>query len=333
MKSIVLALIALASTASFAAAQGDANAGKALWEGPALFCRNCHGTSGEGAFGPDLAGRKLSVAHFAHAVRKPWGIMPGYVESQISDKEFADLVAYFDGLPAVKTPGKWRFEVPAGAPRGQLVSLNSGCGQCHGPILNGPRSHIGAVNMDFGNFRNLVYNHVSGQTQHVARLGEKMPIRVRMGNYSPTRMWDYQLEEIFNWARDLGPRARIVSRLSAGTAAANGVTYALSVENGALPGLGRTAEDLTIRLIVPNGINVVAATGEGYKGVHMDEKEKANVAEWALPRIAPKDKQAYTITLSKAGTAADNLRGQVRWTKPTVKTGPFDQANIAPAPL
>jgi hypothetical protein len=49
--------------------------------------------------------------------------------------------------------------------------------------------------------------------------------------------------------------------------------------------------------------------------------------------MAPKDKQALTITLSRAGTAADNLRGSVRWTKPAVKTGPFDEANINAAPL
>ncbi|MGH9147604.1 MAG: hypothetical protein ACRD1Q_12905 [Vicinamibacterales bacterium] len=32
-------------------------------------------------------------------------------------------------------------------------------------------------------------------------------------------------------------------------------------------------------------------------------------------------------------TAADNVRGSVRWTKPTVKTGPSDSVNIAPAPV
>ena len=71
----------------------------------------------------------------------------------------------------------------------------------------------------------------------------------------------------------------------------------------------------------------------GYQGVRMDEKAKRNAAVWTVPRMAPKDKQSFTITLSRAGTAADNLRGSVRWTKPTVKTGPFDEANINPAPL
>ena len=85
---------------------------------------------------------------------------------------------------------------------------------------------------------------------------------------------------------------------------------------------------------MPCGLaNVVSATGDGYQGVRRDEQAKGNVAVWRVPRMAPKDHQTYTITLSRAGTAADNLRGTVSWTKPAVKAGPSDSANIAPAPL
>ena len=127
MHKIFAALLMLPLGHGMALAQspaGDAQAGKAFWDGPASQCRNCHGTNGEGAFGPDLAGRKMTVAQFTHAVRKPWGIMPAYIDSQITEAEIANLVAYFDGLPAVKEPGKWRFTVPANAPRGQVISLN-----------------------------------------------------------------------------------------------------------------------------------------------------------------------------------------------------------------
>jgi nucleoid-associated protein YgaU len=77
---------------------------------------------------------------------------------------------------------------------------------------------------------------------------------------------------------------------------------------------------------------VVKTTGNGYQGVRRDEQAKAEVAVWRLPRIAPKERQSYTITLSRAGTGSDNLKGTVRWTKPVVKTGPADEANIAPPP-
>src|SRR5204863_7711052 len=97
MKKLLLSLLMLPLAQSVAfAQQGDAAAGKAYWdrEAPrATACRNCHGTNAEGAFGPDLAGRGLNVAQVIRAVRQPWGIMPAFVESQMSDKDAADLTA------------------------------------------------------------------------------------------------------------------------------------------------------------------------------------------------------------------------------------------------
>src|SRR5262249_58647470 len=104
----------------------------------------CHGSAGEGAFGPDLAGRGLSAAQVVRAVRQPWGIMPAFVESQLSDQDAADLAAYFASLPKPAEPGKWRFEVPAGAPPGQANLINMGRGQCHGVTFNEPRRKMGA---------------------------------------------------------------------------------------------------------------------------------------------------------------------------------------------
>jgi mono/diheme cytochrome c family protein len=335
MKKVIVALFVLPLTQSLAFAQGgDAQAGKALWDGPATQCKNCHGANGEGAFGPDLAGRKLTVAQFTHAVRRPWGIMPAFIESQISNAEIANLVAYFDGLPSVAQPGKWRFEVPANAARGQAVLISVGCGQCHGPQLAGPRSNMGAVDMDFDWLKALVYNHTTAFPEHTKRLDENFTLRVRMGNFNPMRVYESQLREIYDWAKnDVGFRARVVTRLSKGVPGEKGVTYTLKVENGGLPGKGFTVEDATVRLIIPADSEVLATTGEGYKGVSKDEQAKANVAVWQAPRMAPKGEQSYTITLSKAGTAADNVRGDVRWSRPSVKTGPFDTAPINPAPL
>jgi hypothetical protein len=68
--------------------------------------------------------------------------------------------------------------------------------------------------------------------------------------------------------------------------------------------------------------------------VHTDDKTKASLAVWQLPRNAPKDQERITVTLSKAATSAANLRGQIRWAKPAPKTGPSqDAVDIAPAPL
>jgi cytochrome c553 len=340
MKKLAVAMLLLPLAQGGASAQtfaGSPANGKAYWEREAprvTACRNCHGGSGEGAFGPDLAGRGLNTAQFARAVRQPWGIMPAFVESQLNDQDAADLAAYFASLPKVAEPGKWRVEVPAGASPGQANMINMGCGQCHGANLNGPRGNMGAVNMDFDYFANLVYNHTTAMPQHRAVLGQNAT-NLDMGNYSRTRLSEQTLRSIYFWARDeIGVRVPLGAALSKGEAGPSGVTYTLTVTNNGLQGKGVIAEGLTVSLNVPPETAVVAATGTGYQGVRTDEKTKATVATWLLPRSAPKDQERITITLSKAATAAANLRGEVRWAKPGPKVGPSaDNVVIAPAPL
>src|ERR1700716_3691642 len=116
---VALLLLPLAQGGASAQTAGDPAAGKAYWEREApaaTACRNCHGAQGQGAFGPDLAGRGLNAAQVVQAVRKPWGAMPALAQSQMRHQQAADLAAYFASLPKVAEPGKWRFEVPPGAP-------------------------------------------------------------------------------------------------------------------------------------------------------------------------------------------------------------------------
>jgi cytochrome c553 len=334
---VALMLLPLAQSGALAQVTGTPAAGKAYWDREAprvTACRNCHGTNGEGAFGPDLAGRGLNTAQFIKAVRQPWGIMPAFVPSQMSDQDAADLAAYFASLPKPAEPGKWRFEAAAGAPPGQVDLINIGCGQCHGPTFNGPRANMGAVNMDYDYFANLVYNHTTGMAPQRALLGSNAT-NLDMGDYSRARLSGETLRSIFYWARDeIGVRVPLTAALSKGEAAANGVTYTLTVANGGVQGRGVTAEGVTVSLTLPPDTTVEAATGDGYQGVRTDEKTKASVAVWQLPRSAPKDQQKFTITLSKAVTAAANFKGEVRWAKPAPKTGPsLDVVAIAPAPL
>ena len=313
---------------------GNAERGKVLWlETEHVECRECHGDNGEGALGPDLAGRKLTRAQFIHAVRKPWGVMPAYVASQISDAELVDLMAYFDTMPIVNEPGPWRRQVRAGDPRGLQVATTAGCVQCHNPTFNNGRGVMGAIKADFEWFKAIVYNHTAAYPPTRASLGEPPFERLAMGSFSPSRLPEPMLQDIWAYFVDLGFRARMQGQLSAGVPATNGVTYNLAVKNTGLEGRGLTAEDVTVTLAVPAGATVVTATGAGYEGVRRDEQAKADVAVWRVSRMAPGDRQTYTLTLSRAGTAKDNVRGTIRWMKPTVKTGPSDAEIIAPAPL
>jgi cytochrome c553 len=334
---VALLLLPLAQTAS-AQTAGDAAAGKAYWDrlAPRLTdCKDCHGLNGEGGFGPDLAGRGLNAAQIEVAVRRPWGIMPAFVESQVSDKDAADLAAYFASLPKPAAPGKWRVEVPPDAPPGQVTLITMGCGQCHGATFNGPRGNtLGAYNIDFDGFANMVYNHTTAMPAYRAALGVA-GTNLDMGNYSRTRLTLGQLRQIYFWARDeIGVRAPMTGQIAKGETGPSGVTYPVTVTNTGVQGRGVIAEGLTISLTIPADTTVVAGTGTGYQGVHTDEKTKATVATWKLPRSAPKDQEKLSVTLSKPVTATANLRGDIRWTKPSPKSGPSaDVVNIAPAPL
>jgi cytochrome c553 len=327
-----LLALPIVQSAAFGQAVGDPAAGKAYWDRVAprnVDCRNCHGGTGEGGFGPDLAGRGLSTAQVLRAVRQPWGVMPTFVASQVSDKDAADLAAYFASMPKLPEPGKWRTDVPAGAPPGQAAMINMGCGQCHTAQFQGPRGNMGAVGMDFDYFANLVYNHTTAMPQHRAVIGANVT-NLDMGNFRRERLSEQTLRQIFFWARDeAGVRVPLAGTLGKGEQGPSGVTYPLTVANNGLQGKGAIAEGVTVSLTVPPGYNVVAATGTGYQGFN------AQTATWRLPRSAPKDSEKLTITLSQPLTQQANARGTITWQTPHPRNGGTDPlpVNIAGAPI
>ena len=110
--SFVLAIV-IAQSGSGAAqgaaqAAGDPANGKAVFAFGNTSCTNCHGLEGQGGWGPDLAGRKITYDQAIKAIRNPTWRMPAFVPSQLSDKEILDMVAYWDTLPVAQTIGKWR---------------------------------------------------------------------------------------------------------------------------------------------------------------------------------------------------------------------------------
>jgi mono/diheme cytochrome c family protein len=336
MHIVFAAMVLLASLvhAASAAAQGNPEAGHTLWTGNVTECRNCHGDAGEGGFGPDLAGRRLTVEQFRHATRTPWGIMPAYTEQQVSDQDIANLVAYFDTLPGVATPGPWRVQAAPGAPaRQQLHIATVGCGQCHGPVFEDTREDAGAAGADFEWFANLVYNHTVASPEERRLSGTNPNNPIRMGNYSRARLPESLLREIWQYVSvELGLRVPISGRLSAGTPAGANVTYTLTVENAGVLGKGLTAEELSIALMLPTGSSVVNATGAGYQGIRRDPDSGADLAVWDVTRMAPKEARRYTITISPPAAGAKPLRGTVRWSKPAFGDGSTDTANINPPP-
>ena len=190
---------------------------------------------------------------------------------------------------------------------------------------------MGATNMTFDEFENLVYNHTTAIHQLRIMRGGNANGNVDMGDYNRERVTPASLRQIYNWARDdIGVRAPMAAQISKPQMGPTGASYTVSVTNAGIQGRGVIAEGVNVSLIVPAGTNVVAANGPGYQGTHMDGANM--VATWVLPRSAPGDKADLTITLSKAGTAQDNLRGNIKWAKPGPRQGQSeDVVNIAAA--
>jgi hypothetical protein len=247
--------------------------------------------------------------------------MPAFVPSQLSDQEIRDMVAYWNTLPFAPAIGKWRNEAPATGPRAQQLAVNIlGCGQCHGVTMSTPRHGAAGMNADFEWFKKQVYNHATVMPEQWKQLdAERQRGRVRMGNFSPRRVPESQLQEIWDWMNELGMVVPLVARLTGGQATATGTTYTLEVENEGLKDKGLTAEDVTISLVLPPGTKAVSATGTGYQGANRDEKANADVAVWRVPKLVAHEHQNFTITL--AGTPAGDAvpRGTVAYAKPTAK--------------
>ena len=86
-------------------------------------CLGCHGASGRGGVGPDLAHTALSFDALLKQLRNPRGIMPPFPPEVVSDTEARAIHQYLQGV--APPPPKLRVDVPHGV-------LDPGtCTGCH----------------------------------------------------------------------------------------------------------------------------------------------------------------------------------------------------------
>jgi mono/diheme cytochrome c family protein len=347
MRRFLIAVFLLAVPLAFAAGTrasaqaptapvGDPVAGKVHYTFGNTSCSNCHGVDGEGRFGPPLAGRKIPYNRFRAYVRNPLGRMFSYPETELTDQEIADMVAYFDTLTAGAKPptAEWRTPLPKMAPRGQQLAGGIwGCTQCHGITLDTPRHGAAEVTGDFEWFKRMVYDHTKSQREQMAMLdpnlprvtpsfggpATRMPPRIRMGNYNRARLPESTLKEIYDWMIDLGRLPVLNARVTANAPDASGATYTMLVTNAAVKDKGVGVQGLQVALALPAGAKVVKTTGEGYQGVRHDEEAKADVAVWKIASLPAAAQQTLTVTLA---APAPQLRGRMTWETPAVKADP-----------
>lgn len=331
MKTAALVVSVLLSASVSAASQasgpqeptGDAQQGKTRWQ--AEHCRFCHGTNGEGGFGPDLAARALSLPQFIKAVRQPWGVMPQFTESKLNDQELANIRAYLGTLPAASVLGKWHWALPpAVAPLGQVLQISVGCGQCHEPELGVPRRQLGGVASaaTFEYFADVVYDH-----------SRKYP-KGNMGDFSRTRVSEPVLREIYNFMRDLGLRVPVSAAINA--APPGSQSYTINLSNTGVAGQGLNAEVLTVQVMVPSGFTVAKTEGAGYKGVRTSHARQfaldgsgkikeweADAMIWEVPKLEAAEKLVLGFTLAGSGAPPPGAfdGSLILWEKPTLRAG------------
>jgi mono/diheme cytochrome c family protein len=303
----VLAQIPASGSAQSSELAGDPAAGKAVWNDGTRWCKRCHGENADGGWGPDLAGRGLAFEQVRRAIRQPWALMPAYVDSQLSDKQIADLTAFFASMPRVAEPHAPRFVTPSGGSLQMKYAIDYyGCAQCHEPEFSNPRRVLGGVagiaNLDY--FKKQVYEHTSVFPRGI------------MGNYSRDRVPEAAIEEIYKYVMSYGLRPILTAAIA--PPRPGDTTYTLTVKNeGVKASGGLAAEDLTISLVLPQGVMVTQTTGRNYQGVKHDASANADAAVWTLPRLGPEEDQVFSVTLSGANAAAGIQRGSaVRWLRP-----------------
>jgi mono/diheme cytochrome c family protein len=339
MTTILIALLLLSLTPIQAHAQApggsDIQAGQETWQGYFTLendCKLCHGAQGEGGFAKPLAGHQLTTAQFIAAVRKGPGMMPAFVpDKNLNDQQLGQVSAYLASLPKVAQPSTlWQTPIPPLASPAQRLTVSTGCGQCHGPIMANPRRTAGGRGADFEWFKEEVWEHTSAPSRVNAR-------HLRMGNYTKQQVSEGTLLEIWRFfAVEQGLRVPINADVSAGVPGASGTTYTVNVSNGGVPGKGLTAEYLTVSLPLLKGRDpeetttvVVATTGGGYTGVHREPISNSQAAEFEIVKLAPGEKKIYTITLSGKGANTGIPRGIVKWERPLLGSGATDLIGIS----
>ena len=97
----ILAGLLFTAGGAWAQGAGDVANGKRVYL--AKNCFTCHGSSGQGGAmngpAPVLAQTQLPLDTFRTVVRVGPNDMPAYAESQLSDKDLADVHAFLRALP------------------------------------------------------------------------------------------------------------------------------------------------------------------------------------------------------------------------------------------
>lgn len=312
--SAALFLVAGSGSTAQGQALGDAAKGKKAWNSlPLSFvCQSCHGSNGEGAFGPDLAGRTLTVAQWTRQVRKPYGLMPAFATSAISDETIADVAAYMASLPTVPSPGTPRAVTSPGDPVGKQLVIDKGCAQCH----------RGARDLRAGIGENgLTRADVISQIRTAFFAAKFAGRGAWMPTFAENQVGADDAAKIADYIFAAGPRVRLDVSTKA-TQAGNVVTYAITVTSRSLAG-GMDAGQVFVAGSVPRGATFLGATATPansfFRGFEAAETP-LQAAVWLTERIPPATTSTYSYQVQVGPGVPAAAHAFVHWLGPSEET-------------
>lgn len=99
---LMLSIGLFAAAGAALAQSADVKHGQSLWD--AKGCYLCHGTVGQGGFGPAVAVDLVPFVALSQYVRHPTGDMPPFSPNEVSEADLHDIYGYLQSLPQPKSP-------------------------------------------------------------------------------------------------------------------------------------------------------------------------------------------------------------------------------------
>lgn len=292
---------------------GDAAKGKQAWESAPLnfVCQRCHGRNGQGARGPDLAGRSLTVAQWIRQIRQPYGLMPAFPPTTINDETIADVAAYMASLPTVDSPGAPLVVSSLEDSIGKRLAIEKGCAQCHGVEMSVPRAGIGENGLTREDI--LAQIRTAFYAPKFNNRNATMPTFVerQVSDDDAARIQDYLFKE-------LGPRVRLDASIRA-RREGNVVTYTITVTTRSTSG-GMDASQIFVAGSVPQGATSVRASATPANSFFRGFEAAGSPiqsAVWLTEKIPPGGSYTYAYQVEVAPDTPVATHAFVHWLGPS----------------
>lgn len=230
--TVILAALLSIMAATALAADGDPVKGKTLWE--QKNCKSCHGPNGEGKYAGPRAGDTRLPADWIKQVRTPRANMPSFKDTQVSDQDLTDMLAYMKTLQAPASFTAITYTAQPTDMPGKVLFNQKRCVACHG-------DGTGLIKTRFTD---------KGRTVAAADVIKQLRTPAQnMPSFAVTQVSDADAGQIADWLKTLATAAPAAATTSAPAATTT---------------LPKSGDQLPLGLIVVAGLAMIV-TGAGVR--------------------------------------------------------------------